>query len=114
MASRKTDKYSLTAHVSEFGIPPVRDGLVVGKTAPIGFAAINKALKLLIANHFVAIEIEDDDVISHIIVRSAIIRRVPKEKLKTFVIDRIKPLMSPHEVLHLQLEARVTLEDESL
>lgn len=107
-----SSRHVLKARVREFGIPPIRDGLVLGKSSPIGCVALRKALNLLGASPFAHIEIEDD-VVSDIVVRQTLLRRIPRETLIAFVLDRIKPLMEPEEILHLDLEAEVLLEEES-
>ena len=105
-------KYILKVRAEEFKIPPIHDGLVLGKDSPIGCTAIRKALELLGDARFTHIEVEDD-VISDIIVRQGILRRVPNELLIAFVLRRIKPLMGPEEILHLDLEVEVLLEEQS-
>ena len=112
MEVSKGTNYSMSVRVSEFAIPPVSDGLVLGKDAPIGFAAISKALSLLIADNMQNIEVEDD-VISHIIVRRGILCRVPEDRLVAFVLQRVKPLMCAKEVLHLHIKAEVIIEEAS-
>ncbi|MEK7347749.1 MAG: hypothetical protein AABZ94_02650 [Candidatus Eisenbacteria bacterium] len=104
-------KTTIRARVKEFGVPPIHDGLVVGKRAPIGCAALRQCLKLLAPSAFEHIEIEDD-VISDILVRHQILKRIPQETLIAFVVERIKPLMGDEEILHLDLEAEVILEEE--
>jgi len=101
----------LRARVREFVIPPIHDGLVIGKAAPIGGAAVRKAVQLLVSTPFEHIEVTDD-VVGDVLIRSGIVRRVPKEALLDFVLRRIKPLMGADEILHLDLEAEVTLEDK--
>lgn len=113
MASTTNIKYSIKARVREFGVPPIHDVLVLGKQSPIGCAAIRKAIEYLVASPFDHLEFEDD-VISDIIVRSAIIRRVPKDKLIAFVLTQIKPLMTADEILHLDLEVEVAMEGQNL
>jgi hypothetical protein len=113
MGSPNGVSYSISVRVSEFQVPPVTDALVLGKNAPIGFAAISKAISLLAANHMQSIELQDD-VISHIIVRRTMLRRIPEEKLVVFVLERIKPLMSDQEVLHLDIKAEVVFEETGL
>ena len=113
MESPAGTKYSLKARVREFGVPPIHDALVVGNRAAIGCTAIRKAVELLVASPFEHIEIKDD-VINDIIVRSAILRRVPKEKLIAFVLTQVKPLMAADEILHLDLEVEVTMEGNNL
>lgn len=106
-------QHSLKVRIKEFGIPPIHDGLVLGKSSPIGCAAIRKALELLVASPFEHIEVSDE-IVGDILVRSTILRRIPRDKLVGFVLKRIKPLMGPDEILHLDLEAEVTLEDDNL
>ena len=110
MQLSKGASYSLSVRVNEFAVPPVSDGLVIGKDAPIGFSALSKALNLLAGNHMEAIELQDD-VIAHVIIRQGILRRVPKEKLIAFILERIKPLMSTQELLHMEIKAEVVLEE---
>ena len=102
--------YVLKVRVQEFKIPPIHDGLVLGKHSPIGCVAIRKAIELLGNPNLSHLEIEDD-VISDIIVRRAVLRRIPQESLIAFVVQRIKPLMGPEEVLHLDLEVEILLEE---
>jgi len=104
-----SDKHSIRAHVREFAIPPVHDALVLGRHAPIGCKAFRKALDLLMAQPFDHIEI-DDPVVSDLLVRAAILRRVPQDKLVAFVLRQVKPLMTADEVLHLDLDVQVTVE----
>ena len=106
-------KYTIKARVREFGVPPIHDALVLGKHSHIGCAAIRKAIEFLVASPFDHIEFEDD-VISDIIVRSAILRRVPRDKLIDFVLSQIKPLMSEDEILHLDLDVEIAIEREDL
>ncbi len=76
MASAANTKYTIKARVCEFGVPPIHDVLVPGKRSAIGCAATRKAIECLVTSPFDHLEFEDD-VISDIIVRGAIMRRVP-------------------------------------
>jgi len=113
MDLRKSVRYSLSARVSQFDIPPISDGLVIGRESPIGFSAISKALNLLVADNFETIEMEDEAV-SHVIVRRSVLRRIPQDRLVTFIMERVKPLMCAQEVLHLELEVEVVIEESDL
>lgn len=113
MDLRKSVRYSLSARVSQFDVPPVNDGLVIGRESPIGFSAISKALNLLVADNFETVEMEDE-VVGQIIVRRSILRRIPQDRLVAFIMDRVKPLMCAQEVLHLELNAEVAIEESDL
>ncbi len=103
-------KTHITARVGEYAIPPLKDMLVLGKEAPIGCIAMRKAIELLIRTPFEHIEIEDD-VISDILVRQHLLKRVSKDGLIDFVMAHMKPMMGSDEVLHAELDLNVFLSD---
>lgn len=102
---------TVKVHAKEFVIPPVRDALVVGKTSPIGCVALKKALTLLHGEPFEDIH-PDDEVVGDILIRANILRKVSRDKLERLVLERIKPLMVPGEVIHLDIEVEVFLEHQ--
>lgn len=103
-------KIHIAARVGEYAIPPLKDMLVLGKEAPIGCIAMRRAIELLIKAPFEHIEVEDD-VISDILVRQQLLRRVSKDGLVEFVMSNVKPLMGSDEVLHAELDVNVFLSD---
>jgi hypothetical protein len=103
-------KTSITAQVHEYAIPPLKDMLVLGKQSAIGCIAMRRAVELLVKTPFEHIEVEDD-VISDILVRQQILKRVSKEGLIEFVLNHIKPMMGIDEVLHAEMDIRVFLSD---
>lgn len=101
-------KVSISVHVGEYAIPPLKDMLVLGKNAPIGCIAMRRAIELLVKTPFEHIEL-DDEVISDILVRQSILRRVSRDELIDFVVAHMKPLMGSDEVLHALVEVHVFL-----
>lgn len=110
---RDVSQRSLRARVREFNIPPITDGLIVGKDAPIGSGALRRAVQLLVSSPFEHVEI-GDEVISDLLVRAALLRRIPRETLISFVLKKVKPFMGPEEILHLSLDAELTVEERLL
>lgn len=100
---------NFSMRVREFCIPPVTDALVLGSKSPIGSEGMQKALALMNGTPFEHISL-DDPIISDILVRSSILKRITREKFSELVLERVKPLMSPEEVLHLDLEVELLLE----
>ena len=99
-------KIHITARIGEYAIPPLKDMLVMGKQAPIGCIAMRRAIELLIKTPFEHIELKDD-VISDILVRRHLLRRVSRDALIDFVITNVKPLMGSDEVLHAEIDVDV-------
>ena len=98
----------LVARVREYQIPPFRDALALGRNAPIGCQAMLRALTLLVKAPFIHIEV-DDEIISDILIRENLLRRVPRERIVAFVLTHIKPLMGIDEVLQVDLDIEVTV-----
>lgn len=110
MLSNKT-KYLITAKIREFSIPPITDGLVIGKDAAIGVSALQKALKLLIPEEFCHIEVTDD-LIGCILVKASIIKKLSEDRIVSFLLQHVKPFMEENEILHVQLDMEITVTQE--
>ena len=96
----------------EFVLPPIDDGLVLGKNSPIGHVAIGRALDLLTVTPFEHVEV-DDDTIGDILIRSAILRKITPEQLRRFVLNHIKPIMGPEEIIQLNIDLEIHIEGEA-
>lgn len=104
-------KFLITAKIKEFSIPPITDGLIIGKDAAIGVSALQKALRLLIPEEFDHIEIQDET-INSMLVRSSITRRLSEKRVVHFLLEQVKPLMVADEILHIQLDTEITITQE--
>ena len=98
-------------HVREFTMPPIQDALVLGKKTPIGCEAMRKALALLHVSPFEHIEI-NDDIISNILVRASVLKKIPRDKLIRLIVQHVKPLMTDTECIHLELQPELILEEQ--
>ena len=104
-------KFLLSARLKEFTIPPITDGLIVGRNAPIGSTALKKALNLLIPEKFEHIEVEDN-LMSDILLKSVIVRRVGRDRVVRFLMSQAKPFMVAEDILHIQMETDITVSQE--
>ncbi len=95
----------------EFITPPVRDALVLGKKSPIDCPALRRALTLLNPVPFEHIEFEDD-VVSDILVRASILRRIPRDRLIRLVVQRVKPFMDATDVIQMEIDAEAFIDAE--
>ncbi|ABI55895.1 hypothetical protein ACN2MM_03305 [Alkalilimnicola ehrlichii MLHE-1] len=108
---RDSSRYIIRASVKEFSLPPIHDGLVLGRESPIGHMAVAKALDLLTITPYEHLEIEDE-VIGDVLVRSAVLRKLSADQVRDFVLTRVKPLMGPEEIVHLEMEIEVQIDSE--
>lgn len=111
MPERPDDReVRLRVRAREFVLPPVRDVLVIGARSPVGCVAMQRALSLLSPDTFEAIEISDHPVITDVVVRQNLLRRISRERRIGFIIERIAPLMGEVEILHLDVEVELEIE----
>lgn len=106
----RSEQY-LRVRLKALEIPPIKDGLVIGRGAPIGVEAMMRTLKLMSKERFIRVAIAHDDVVSDVIVREAVLRKLKEEKLRAFILTRIKPLMADNELLMLDMDIEVVVED---
>ncbi len=106
MTTENYPSQRIQARIREFKLPPIRDGLVLGRDSAVGCVAVRKTLELLVNYPFAHIE-PDDDIVGDIIVREAMLKRIPEERLTRFVLERIKPLMSADEILQIDFDLEV-------
>ena len=110
-ASSPSPKFVLQVRIKEFAIPPITDGLVIGREASIGTVALQKALNLLIPDQFEHLII-DDEIIADILIKSILLRRMTKDRLVKFIMEQIKPFMSAQDILQVQLDLEILLTGE--
>lgn len=98
---------------TEFHIPLVQDGVLLGKDCPIGCEAMHRALMLLQPTEFHRIALDTpDDVVGNILVRSSVLKRVSEKELVEIIMRRFRPMMEPTDCLHLEISTETTCEDE--
>ncbi len=105
-----TEQY-VRVRLKALEIPPVKDGIVIGRNAPMGAEAMMRTLKLMSNERFIHIAIKNDEVVSDAIVRESVIRKLKEEKLRAFILSRIRPLMADNELLMLDMDIEVVVED---
>ncbi|MEO1751970.1 hypothetical protein [Thiofaba sp. EF100] len=110
---KHSHSHILRVRLGEFILPPIEDGLVLGRESPIGPVAVGKALSLLSSTPFEHVPVEDDEIIGDLLIRTAILRKIQPRDLVAFVLREIRPLMGPEEILHLQLDLEVQIESKT-
>jgi hypothetical protein len=54
----------------------------------------------------------EDDVVGDILVRASLLNKVSHDRLINYLLGRVKSFMTPEEILHLRIEAEVSVEDQ--
>lgn len=107
-----TREQYIRVRVKPLEIPPIKDGVVIGNRAAIGAEAMQRTLQLVSIEKFEIITFPDDDIVSHALVRTAITKKIPAEKLSKFIKLRLKPLMTDGEILLLDIDVEMVVEDK--
>lgn len=107
-----TREQYIRVRIKPLDIPPIKDGLIIGNRAAIGADAMQRTLQLVSNEKFELIVFKDDDVVSHALVRLAILKKIPRAKMTDFVLQRLKPLMTESEILMLDIDVEMVVEDK--
>jgi hypothetical protein len=102
----------LRLRVKEFEMPPIKDGMIIGKRAPIGAEAMERCLTLLCTDDFTRLKLENDEIVDAIFIRSALLKRVSSERILELVRTSLKPMMTATEILMMDLQLEITLESK--
>lgn len=102
----------IDVRIARFALPPVESALVVGRAAPIGSVAMQKALEEMMPGAFERLEVAGEDAVEAIIVRSSHLKRIPKERLIAFLLDNVRGMIDPSEMLRVSLEVEVATKAE--
>lgn len=91
-------------------MPPIKDGLVIGADAAIGGEAMARTLRLMTNEKFERIILKDE-IIEEVVVRLAILKKIGRDQLLSFVMRRVRPVMAESELLLLDIEVELVVED---
>lgn len=106
-----TAEQLIRVRVKALEIPPIKDGIVIGREAAIGGEAMVRTLRLMTNEKFERFPVAKDEILQDVIVRSAIVRKLGRERVLKFVMDRIKPIMTETELLMLDIDIELVIED---
>lgn len=95
--------------IREFILPLVRDVVILGSDAPIGPVAMNKALNYLHTYTFSQFD-NDDEIIHTVFIRESLLNKVSSEKIISFLLQRVRPLMTAREILQIDMEVETIIE----
>lgn len=105
-----SDEKLIRVRIRSLDIPPIKDGLLIGKDAAIGGEAIARTLRLMTHEKFERILLQDG-IIQEVIVRTAVLRKVGRDRMLAFIQRRIRPVMTSTELLLLDIDVELVIED---
>ena len=94
---------------STLELPPVRDGVVIGRASPVSAETLVEAMKLTTTDSFRIMPV-NDDIVSAIAIRESLLKKLDPIVVVDFVLSRIKQYMSDSEVLRLDFELETLIE----
>jgi len=97
----------LDSTLSRFEVPPLQDLLIIGREAPIGAKAMEKAIDFMSQGNYTVIFLKNDEIIEAMIVKKCVLRMVPEKLLTAFVKEEIRSGMCPKDMFKLRLDAVV-------
>jgi hypothetical protein len=107
--SREGMAHFFRARFKTFDIPIVRDAVVIGQEAPATLENLLQTLRLICPEALVGLPIADE-IVGALIIREALLKKIPQNLIERFVLQRVKPYMSASEILRLDLELETVIE----
>ena len=111
MSNEPKRHVTVSLRMTRFELPPVESALVVGRRAPIGSNALEKALAELMPGTFRRIEVEHP-VIEAVIIRESHSRRISEDGLVRLLIRHAEGMMDETEALRVTAELVITSSEE--
>ena len=99
----------------EFDLPPIRDGLVIGRRAPIGPHGLFEALDRMLPDTFELVPVDQHPQVEAVIIRRTRFQFLDRSKLVSLFVRHAEALMHESTVIEVELtgEVSVTLEMET-
>lgn len=97
-------------HFKTLDLPPIKDGVVIGRGAPVAADVLLEMLKLVSTELFLRLPIEDD-LIADVLIRESVLRKIPADEIRLFILEHIKPSMAEAEVIAIQMKIEVLIAD---
>ncbi|MGE0784878.1 MAG: hypothetical protein AB7S26_04255 [Sandaracinaceae bacterium] len=110
-ASGSKRRATVNMKATRFNLPPVESALIVGKKAPIGSRAMEKALAEMLPDAFIRIDVQHS-VIESLIVRQAHLKRIPRDQLVGYLVEQCGSIMDDSEMLRVSLEIEIESSQE--
>ena len=102
---------SVLCEFSEFSVPPAKDGVIIGKRAPVGMKSLEKAFNAVAPKQFVKIPIEHK-IVEGVVIRKAVLRKVPKKRMVEFIINEIEDIMDETDILRFDLNISIRVSEK--
>jgi hypothetical protein len=109
-SSSRHVRLSLT--LREFALPPVRDGVVIGKRAAIGPRGLFEALDRMLPGIYELVSVTGHEVVEAVIVRKSRFRLVERERLVRLCLRHAEPLMDDSTVMEVVVEGEILIRVE--
>src|SRR5437868_13114559 len=111
MSDQPKRHVNVSLRMTRFELPPVESALVVGRRAPIGSNALEKALAELMPGTFRRIEVEHP-VIEAVIIRESHSRRISEDRLVRLLIRHAEGMMDETEAFRVTAELVISSSEE--
>lgn len=98
----------LTLGFRQFDLPPVGDGLLVGRRASIGPKALFESMERLLPGLYQLVPVEHDVIEAVIVLRSRL-RMLGEDRLVPLLVDHGVPLMDASSCLQITVDGDVTV-----
>ena len=99
----------LALRLREFDLPPIGDGVVIGKRAPIGPVGLFEAIDRMLPGAYELVPVEGHAIAEAVIIHKRRFRLVERERLASILCSHAEPLMTETMVVRVEVDSEVTV-----
>jgi len=100
----------LSVRLREFDLPPVRDGVLVSRRAPIGPRALFEALDRMLPDTYELIPIQGHPTVEAAVVRKSRLRLVSRERLVNLLVRYSEALLNGPTIVQFEIDGEVSVQ----
>lgn len=102
----------LALRMREFDLPPIRDGVVIARRAPIGPVALFDAVDRMLPGLYELVPVDGHALIEAVIVRKSRMQLVDRARLVEIFKRHAEPLMSDTSIVQVEVEGELSVRVE--
>lgn len=111
-ADRENRQVRLSIRMKEFGIPPIRDAVVIGRRAAIGPQGLYESLDRMLPDTYQLTPVKDHEIIEAVILRKRCLGILDRDRVIKLILQQTAPLMHDSTIIQVELDSEVTVQME--
>ena len=101
-------KAEIVFKLSSFEIPPMHDGLVIGKKASVGMEAAKRMADAVSPEQLEIIPVKDK-IVEAILLKKSLLQLIPQKQLVSLILEESKRLMTEEGIIKIDIDISISI-----